>query len=48
MLMPRRKVSGLSVQTMSFVWPHFSELVKARECAIARKYPALGEYAKAV
>lgn len=37
-----------SVQTMPFVRPHFAELVKALDFAIARNYPARGEYADAV
>lgn len=34
-----------STQTMPFVRPHFSELVAARGFAIAKDYPARGEYA---
>jgi len=33
-----------SVQTMPFVRPHFSELLKALDFAIANDYPARGEY----
>lgn len=33
-----------SVQTMPFVRPHFSELVSALDFAIAKDYPARGEY----
>lgn len=33
-----------SVQTMPFVRPHFSELAKALDFAIANNYPARGEY----
>jgi peroxiredoxin len=33
-----------SVQTMPFVRPHFSELVGALDFAIAKNYPARGEY----
>ncbi len=33
-----------SVQTMPFVRPHFSELVGALDFAIAKSYPARGEY----
>lgn len=33
-----------SVQTMPFVRPHFSELVAATDFAIAKGYPARGEY----
>ena len=37
-----------SIQTMPFVRPHFSELVAAIDFAIAKNYPARGEYAEAV
>ena len=37
-----------SVQTMPFVRPHFSELVGALDFAIAKNYPARGEYTGAV
>ncbi|MCL5776356.1 AhpC/TSA family protein [Limibaculum sp. FT325] len=37
-----------SVQTMPFVRPHFSELVAALDFAIAKNYPARGEYTGAV
>ncbi|MEM1382522.1 MAG: peroxiredoxin-like family protein [Pseudomonadota bacterium] len=37
-----------SVQTMPFVRPHFSELVKALDFAIEKSYPARGEYVGAV
>jgi hypothetical protein len=37
-----------SVQTMSFVRPHFSELLGALDFAIAKNYPARGEYVDAV
>ncbi len=37
-----------SVQTMPFVRPHFSELLKALDFAIDKNYPARGEYADAV
>ena len=37
-----------SVQTMPFVRPHFSELLGALDFAIAKNYPARGEYAEAV
>ena len=33
-----------SVQTMPFVRPHFAELVAALDFAIAKNYPARGEY----
>lgn len=37
-----------SVQTMPFVRPHFSELLAALDFAIAKNYPARGEYVDAV
>jgi len=37
-----------SIQTMPFVRPHFSELVKAVDFAIEKDYPARGEYTGAV
>ena len=37
-----------SIQTMPFVRPHFSELVAAIDFAIAKNYPARGEYAEVV
>ena len=37
-----------SVQTMPFVRPHFAELVGALDFAIAKNYPARGEYVDAV
>jgi len=37
-----------AVQTMPFVRPHFRELVAALDFAIAKNYPARGEYADAV
>ncbi len=37
-----------SVQTMPFVRPHFTELVGALDFAIAKNYPARGEYVDAV
>ena len=37
-----------STQTMPFVRPHFSELVGALDFAIAKNYPARGEYTGAV
>ncbi|MFQ5566028.1 MAG: peroxiredoxin-like family protein [Paracoccaceae bacterium] len=37
-----------SVQTMPFVRPHFRELVAALDFAIAKSYPARGEYVDAV
>jgi peroxiredoxin len=38
----------MSVQTMPFVRPHFSELLGALDFAIANSYPARGEYQGAV
>ena len=34
----------MSVQTMPFVRPHFSELLAALDFAIDKNYPARGEY----
>ena len=41
---PDRTLYYLSVQTMPFVRPHFSELVAAIDFAIEKSYPARGEY----
>jgi hypothetical protein len=38
----------MSVQTMPFVRPHFSELLGALDFAIDKGYPARGEYTGAV
>jgi hypothetical protein len=38
----------MSVQTMPFVRPHFSELLAAVDFAIEKNYPARGEYTGAV
>lgn len=38
----------MSVQTMPFVRPHFSELLGALDFAIEKNYPARGEYTGAV
>ncbi|RUS60396.1 AhpC/TSA family protein [Pseudorhodobacter sp. E13] len=38
----------MSVQTMPFVRPHFSELLAALDFAIDKNYPARGEYTGAV
>jgi peroxiredoxin len=38
----------MSVQTMPFVRPHFSELLGALDFAIDKNYPARGEYTGAV
>ncbi len=44
MVTPDRSLYYGSVQTMPFVRPHFSELVAALDFAIAKNYPARGEY----
>ncbi len=44
MVTPERTLYYGSVQTMPFVRPHFSELVSALYFAIAKNYPARGEY----
>jgi hypothetical protein len=36
------------VQTMPFARPHFDELLAAIDFALAKDYPARGEYAGAV
>ncbi len=38
----------MSIQTMPFVRPHFSELLSAVDFAIDKQYPARGEYTGAV
>ena len=48
MVSPDQSLYYGSVQTMPFVRPHFSELVKALDFAIAKNYPARGEYTGAV
>ena len=48
MVTPEQTLYYGSVQTMPFVRPHFSELVKALDFAIGKNYPARGEYAEAV
>ncbi|MEO0623063.1 MAG: peroxiredoxin-like family protein [Pseudomonadota bacterium] len=48
MVTPDQTLYYGSVQTMPFVRPHFSELVGALDFAIAKSYPARGEYAGAV
>ncbi|TDE33629.1 peroxiredoxin-like family protein [Antarcticimicrobium sediminis] len=45
---PEKTLYYGSVQTMPFVRPHFSELVKAVDFAIEKDYPARGEYTGAV
>lgn len=44
MVTPEQTLYYGSVQTMPFVRPHFSELVGALDFAIAKNYPARGEY----
>ncbi len=44
MVTPEQTLYYGSVQTMPFVRPHFSELVSALDFAIAKNYPARGEY----
>lgn len=44
MVSPEQALYYGSVQTMPFVRPHFSELVNALDFAIAKSYPARGEY----
>ncbi|QIE55508.1 AhpC/TSA family protein [Pikeienuella piscinae] len=41
---PNRALYFGSVQTMPFVRPHFPELLKMLDHAIAKNYPARGEY----
>lgn len=41
---PDRTLYYMSVQTMPFVRPHFSELLGAVDFAIEKNYPARGEY----
>jgi peroxiredoxin len=48
MISPDQSLYYGSVQTMPFVRPHFSELLKALDFAIANSYPARGEYEGAV
>lgn len=48
MVTPERTLYYGSVQTMPFVRPHFSELVSALDFAIAKSYPARGEYTRLV
>lgn len=45
MVTPDQHLYYGAVQTMPFVRPHFSELVAALDFAIAKNYPARGEYA---
>lgn len=44
MITPEQSLYYGSVQTMPFVRPHFSELIKAIDFAIEKDYPARGEY----
>ena len=48
MVGPDRALYYGAVQTMPFVRPHFSELLKALDFAIEKNYPARGEYMGAV
>ncbi|MCF6445953.1 peroxiredoxin-like family protein [Nereida sp. MMG025] len=48
MVTPEQTLYYGSTQTMPFVRPHFSELVGALDFAIAKNYPARGEYTGAV
>jgi len=48
MISPEQTLYYGSVQTMPFVRPHFDELVGALDFAIAKNYPARGEYVGAV
>lgn len=41
---PDQTLYYMSVQTMPFVRPHFSELLSAVDFAIEKNYPARGEY----
>lgn len=45
---PDQTLYYMSVQTMPFVRPHFSELLGAVDFAIEKSYPARGEYGGAV
>lgn len=44
MVKPDRTIYYLSVQSMPFVRPHFSEMVQALDFVIKSDYPARGEY----
>ncbi|MDA8747842.1 AhpC/TSA family protein [Litoreibacter sp.] len=44
LIKPDQTLYYMSVQTMPFVRPHFSELLGAVDFAIANNYPARGEY----
>ncbi|MEX0343725.1 MAG: peroxiredoxin-like family protein [Rhizobiaceae bacterium] len=44
MVTPQQTLYYMSVQTMPFVRPHFSELLGALDFAIEKDYPARGEY----
>ena len=48
MITPQQTLYYGSVQTMPFVRPHFSDLLTALDGAIAKQYPARGEYTGAV
>ena len=48
LIKPDQSLYYMSLQTMPFVRPHFSELLGAIDFAIANNYPARGEYEGAV
>ena len=48
LIKPDLSLYYMSVQTMPFVRPHFSELLAATDSAISKNYPARGEYTGAV
>ncbi len=48
LIKPDQTIYFLSVQSMPFVRPHFSEMVQALDFVIKNDYPARGEYADAV
>ncbi|SHE77603.1 Peroxiredoxin [Litoreibacter ascidiaceicola] len=48
LVQPDRSLYYMSVQTMPFVRPHFSELLSAVDGAMKSGYPARGEYTGAV
>ncbi|WP_316859107.1 peroxiredoxin-like family protein [uncultured Cohaesibacter sp.] len=48
LITPQQTLYYMSVQTMPFVRPHFSELLAATDSAIKKNYPARGEYTGAL
>ncbi|POR52657.1 hypothetical protein CYD53_105322 [Bosea psychrotolerans] len=48
MIKPDRTIYYLSLQSMPFVRPNFSEMLQALDFIIKHAYPARGEYAGAV